>query len=136
MWPSFFICEYPLGLLASGRTVQLNSVTHVSQEVLQVTEVLALGLVRLGTHLLEAAAEATVQRALLTPFGTIYRPTGGMPKGRAENVGTQVLTGGLHVAGSAVEIELAATCEVDSLAVVVGGKCVIVGNLDVGKFAA
>ena len=77
-----------------------------------------------------------MQGAEFAPLGTIHGPVGGMAKRRAESFCSQVLSGRLHMAGSTVDVELAATRKVNGFSVVVSGKRIVIRYFDVDGVSA
>src|SRR5579859_2263406 len=92
-----------------ARTGNRQAVAHIGEVIFEIAIFLGLRLQRDGAHLAVAGDEPAADRPHAAPFGAIDRHGVENSQSRREDLGANALTGVLHVAACAGEVELAAT---------------------------
>src|SRR6266581_6402274 len=109
-----------------------QSVADIGQIIFEIAVFVVLRIERHAADLAVAGGEAPADGAHAAPFGTVDRHGVQNPERGRQHFGADPLAGGLHVAGGAGEIELAAAGVEIFLAPLVGlERAGIVGDLDV-----
>src|ERR1700686_4096225 len=108
-------CSWP-----RTRAGDRQSVADVRQEIFEIAVIFILRIERYPANLAVAGGKAPADRSHATPFGTVDRHCIENAERGGQHFGAHPLTGVLHMAGRAGEVELAAPRIEIALAVLVG----------------